>query len=63
MEGGSFMPFVTQKRDRGFSVFTPLCAEKYVLINYIGTLVEILKPLQELGEHDKNQVSLESFLK
>ena len=57
------MPFVTQKRDRGFSVFTPLCAEKYVLINYIGTLVEILKPLQELGEHDKNQVSLESFLK
>ena len=43
-----------EKAQRILSVFTPLCAEKYVLISYIGTLVKILKPLLGLGEHDKN---------
>ena len=37
--------------------------EKYVLINYIGTLVKSLNPLWGFGERDeKNWISLESFL-
>lgn len=46
MKGGWFVPFVTQK---GTKVFTPLCTEKCVLINYTEALVNLnSKPLQGL---------------